>query len=356
MGYKMPKRVLRKRSLRSVRRRLFGKTSPTHVVGDGYIPTKYGVSGKRAGRLTFAQKISKNTFPPFTQQQHQVGGIDHNNSNRQSVTHIPLFQKSDAVDALTKLKNVLAGNGQYTEYFPEYTTAAAVDSPSYSQMGVKSRLLSNLYQFTFINTCSATCELDFILVRPAKDIATNDLLHNNPYTWWSQCNERCQLSNDVSLPNAVALLDNATDPEIIGDRPDKGATKSMFSKWWKIIRTDSVKLQPGQLFKWTHLQNMNCILDWDDTLYSQNMPKLGLSLLIIGKGQVVNGSTAGFADVGYSNFQVSYTWNTYTKARLEKFFRPIKYYIGTDAPDIAEVNQTFYNPDSRTTVGYTENQ
>lgn len=364
----MPKRKIvtpvkvRRNKLKRVKRRLFVKTAPTHVVGDSYLPTKYGVSGKANKRLSFSQRVAKAEFPPFTYQEHFVSGIDHNDSNKQNIHRISLFNMDKAEDTLTKLRDIYSNNygtatsnlGAVSDALPPVGSMPISNPVQYQ--GIRTRLLSNLFSFTFINTCSATCELEFLLVRPTKNIPKNDTVHDDPVQWWTNCNNRAAMTGGASIPfltntGASATVSNLT----VGDRPYKGPAAYFYKKWWNVVRKDKVVLQPGQLFKWVHTQNINGILDYDDQATYKNMALWGLELIVIGKGQVVNGTAnAGFSDVSYSDFQVSYTFNQWTKARLEKFVRPVKYYQGTDGVDLAGNQQQVFNPDSRTTVQYHE--
>lgn len=344
--YKRPR--ISRRSLRRVKRKLF---TPNHVVGDSYLPSKYSQQGKKKGNRTFNQKVSKSLYPPFTYQKIQVEGIDHNSAGTQYVDTLTLVATSDITSLMTKLTDI-------------YRTSGGVESAaipngsgglnlSYNR-GLRIRLKEFLHKFDFCNTSSASMDFEMIFVKPARLIASTDTTHGTASTWWQTCNDRCGLA--ANGENPIAPMSNMSQ-YLVGDRPYKGATKAMFGKWWTIVKTHKFALQPGQLIKVTHKQIIDGLVDYEDLEAYRCIPSQSLQVIVIGKGQVVNGSGVGlgFTDVTYSNFQLSFTYNRWMTAQLENYLRPVKMLTYSGLTDIAEANQTFYNPDSRTTVGYTEN-
>lgn len=342
----MPKRRVSFRSLRRVKKRLF---QPSHVVGDSYLPSKYSSQGRKSKRRTFSQKVSRAMYPPFTYQTVTCNGFDHNTAGKQMVENLTLTNNTMISTLLTKLTDIYkTNNGVESNAIP----SGFVGIDLAKNRGLKVRLKSFFHKFEFVNTCSATCELEMLFVKPARLIANADTTHSNAATWWQTCNNRTGLATNTENPIAISSDIAQTN---VGDRPYKGATAAMFSKWYTIVKKQKFILQPGQLIKISHRQTIDSCIDYEDLEAYIQQPLYGLQVICIGKGQIVNGTTAGFADVTYSNFQLSFTYSRWMTAQLESYLRPVKMLTNYEPTAVAPANQTMYNPDSRTTVGYTEN-
>jgi len=360
------------RRLKRVRRQLF----PSSQVGEGYNQTLNTKVGQKKPTKTFGQKLANVEFPAYYVEHMKRGGLNTSSmypmdygtgttgklgfDGLQHVLQVNMQSVDDVVSyGVRKLRDV------YT--VPQFTNGTAGASPSiipdsddvsnWSKSGIKIKQHYVSFNQTFTNMSNTTAEFEVIMLTPNRLISNNDQtagsVFTDPWQWWIKCNSNAEIAANLQDP---ALTDDplvtgttnlAVNPYTIGDRPYK---KKDFKKWWRVVDKKTFKLTPGVSQKYNYINYMNKMLDYEDMHRYAAMPGVTYYMLVISKGQVVNGTNSTTAaDISTSDVAYGYVTKRVQKFQAMKFRRTIRISNAQSfatAFDLGAGQQNFINPDT----------
>jgi len=329
---------------------------PSMMMGLGYAPSSSHSVVKKDKKKTFQEKVADFMYPPYTVKSAIPGGYDTSTAayglvgaNSQHVNFIACMNVGDFATLCSK-----ARDAYYTSSTNGDTAIPTnADANTWKNQAYQHKLKSLYWRLTMVNTCSATTEFEVLWLTPNRFIHDSESTNvTDPVLNWQQCNTHAQLAinSNPALPTGGAL--NIAQP---GDRPYKNSTKYEFSRYWKILAKDNFVLEPGISKKVAMSFAQNKTVAWEDMVKYDAIPYVTLYCIIISKGQVNNGTTAGFNDVNYSDHQYSYIQDRTVTLSVKNIKRRVVFKDTASLTNVLPANQVFYNDDTRTTVGYTEN-
>lgn len=335
MGYKrrrISKTSLRR--LRRVKRRLFS-TVVKHRVGEGVMPNIECIKGpKKRSRPSFNEKVSRALMPAYTQIQNASGQLTCEDGKQNSVDigmfgdfsrTVSLFQKSKDTYA-----NATTSLGSMTNSGSFVPDGASGNDPATYGYGLYMDYMS--CAFTFVNTCNVTQDVEFIVVTPTMNMPelqyNNVNWSNDPKSIWQLACQKTGITANAqdpivpSNPNGVTGTLQTTVNDL-GSKPYDPIYRYNFGKYWKIVKKVNVSMLPGAIQKLYVRRNGPKLLDWETIQATGNfyIPNLCYRLLVIHKGQVVNGTTSGSSDITTAPCELSYTFQVKNKVFLRNYLR-----------------------------------
>lgn len=365
--------------LKRAKKRLF-RSAPSMMVGEGYNPSLVTVVGKRKKNKTFSDKLSNNQYPAFSILHADRGSVntvglnpkDYGSSTvttgkmgfdgLQHVYHQHVQSTNNMREATMKARDVYTStlvNSLPDGMMDEVPSADAGGSINawWQKTGIKMKQLKFSYSDTIVNTGNTSAEFEVLMVTPRRltDINNTNSYQENPWQCWISANQTAALVGNFEDPAIAAdplvtSVTYAVNPYTLGDRPYKGQAGRFWNKYFKVVDKKSFKLTPGSSQKYAFVKNMNRLVDWEDLDNYSRIPGIDYWIMIISKGQVVNGTvvTTG-ADVTTSDHAFAWVAKRSQTYQGRKFIRPIKFSnmaTFSTVYDLTGLQQAFVNPDT----------
>lgn len=312
---------------------------------------------RRKKRKSFAERVSAINYPPFTITDQSTGSVESQSPN-QGVQNFYMQTLDNLKTAFYMQRDIYHNNfGSAKDGTMQDNSNNADSLYNSSNSGQRMVLKSFSCLTKFLNSATSTASIEVLVLTPNRLMEATTGTQILPETWWTQVNTNAMVMNQSTINNAPYEgqgVDTAIPYTWLGDRPYKSSTKYDFARMWKIVRRDRRTLEPGQLWRHSFVYAKNTNLNWLDLAQYSRMPYKNFYMLVIVNGQIINGKTAGSADISVSDTQVSATIEKRWNFALIKTTRRVVTRTTGVLPTVAAVNQQFVNEDELAMDNYVE--